>query len=160
MKCRLHGFYLTKTVKNATRFNEEENKTVQKDERRTMANRNKKHTHKYGLNEKEESESKTIFRVTNRQTIEMRASLLFARFVLLQFLTFFIQSIRNECLQCSAVRLLCLYSEINRYFLITYGISFLLSFMFKSLIKSIYITQLRNIGNLDAEKQNIILPFD
>lgn len=105
MKCRLHGFYLTKTVKNATRFNEEENKTVQKDERRTMANRNKKHTHKYGLNEKEASESKTIFRVTNRQTIEMRASLLFARFVLLQFLFFSFS--RSGMSACSVVQCAC-----------------------------------------------------
>lgn len=57
----------------------------------TMEHRQKKGTRtNMDWMEKEESENKTIFRVTNRQTIEMRASLLFAWFVLLQFHFFFL----------------------------------------------------------------------
>lgn len=46
---------------------------------------------------KKESENKTIFRVANRQTIEMRASLLLAWYVLLQFLTVFFLRSLSQC---------------------------------------------------------------
>lgn len=116
MKCRLYVFYLTKQTHNKRRQqdNEKENKNTQTERKTHTIENRKKRTHKYGLNERRKNRKTKlhIFIAAYRQTIEMRASVLFC----CSSACFFIHSF--TVLNADLVRFAtCLYSELIAIFL-------------------------------------------